>query len=170
MKSISFGLSRVNLLVDPVTGIAQVSDFPEEPPKGKSDLAVRIKHFTEIENFGFLGFVLAHELGGPKQHIKTLQGLKVADDEVQALIEDLKRRELTDEELGDEILDADINWEHFVASTNDLLIPGDPLKISDQVLQDTIDSLDELSEALVREVNRRARERAEKQRKQRSDI
>ncbi len=36
---------------------------PEQAPQGESDLEIRIKHFTEIENFGFLGFVLAHELG-----------------------------------------------------------------------------------------------------------
>jgi hypothetical protein len=73
---------------------------------------------------------------------------------------DLRNRELSDEELGDELLDVDINWEHFVASTNDKLIPGNPLKVNDAQLQTRIDALDELSEALVKEIKRRSRERA----------
>jgi hypothetical protein len=65
---------------------------------------------------------------------------------------------VSNERLGDELLDVGINWEHFVASTNDKMIPGDPLKISDPKMQAKIDSLDEISEALVREINKRARE------------
>ena len=41
--------------------------------------------------------------------------------------------------------------------SNDKMIPGSPLKVSDPVLQAKIDSLDLLSEALVAEVNLRAR-------------
>jgi hypothetical protein len=158
----SFGEKRVFRFVS--DGVAQISDFPDAPPSGESDLEIQIKHFTEIENFGFLGYVLAHELGGKAQHIQTLADLKVPDEEVQALVTTLQGRKLSDEELGDELLDADINWEHFVASTNDKLIPGDPLKITDAKLQAKIDSLDELSEALVKEVNRRSKQRARKRR------
>jgi hypothetical protein len=158
----SFGEKRVFRFVS--DGVAQISDFPDAPPSGESDLEIRIKHFTEIENFGFLGYVLAHELGGKAQHIQTLADLKVPDEEVQALVTTLQGRKLSDEELGDELLDADINWEHFVASTNDKLIAGDPLKITDAKLQAKIDSLDELSEALVKEVNRRSKQRARKRR------
>jgi len=46
--------------------------------------------------------------------------------------------------------------EHFVASNNDKMIPGNPLKVSDTVLQEKIDSLDEISEALVAEINKRS--------------
>ncbi len=60
--------------------------------------------------------------------------------------------------LTSELLDIDINWEHFVASTNDKLVPGDPLKVSDAQLQKKIDALDELSEALVGEINQRSQE------------
>ena len=159
----SFGEKRVFRFVS--DGVAQISDFPETPPPGKSDLEIRIKHFTEIENFGFLAYVLAHELSGKAQLIQTLADLKVPDEEVQTLVTILQNRRLNDEELGDELLDADINWEHFVASTNDKLIPSDPLKITDAQLQAKIDSLDELSEALVKEVNRRSKERARKRRR-----
>ncbi len=158
----SFGEKRVFRFVS--DGVAQISDFPEIPPPGESGLEIRIKHFTEIENFGFLVYVLAHELGGKAQPIQTLADLEVPDDEVQTLVTILQGRRLNDEELGDELLDADINWEHFVASTNDKLIPGDPLKITDTKLQAKIDSLDELSEALGKEVNRRSKERAKKRR------
>jgi len=103
-------------------------------------------------------------LGGKAQPIQTLADLEVPDDEVQTLVTILQGRRLNDEELGDELLDADINWEHFVASTNDKLIPDDPLKITDTKLQAKIDSLDELSEALGKEVNRRSKERAKKRR------
>ncbi len=130
--------TRVLRIVDPVTGISQISPFPETPPQGLTDLEVRIRHFTEIENFGFLGYVLAHEIN--------------------------------QEALGDELLDICINWEHFVASTNDLMIPGHPLMIRDSRLQAIIDDLDEKSEALVIEINRLAREYATQSKKQRDAI
>lgn len=140
-----------------VKGVPQISPFPEDAPSGDNDLEVRMKHFTEIENFSFLGFVLAHELKGSSRRIETIQNLEVPDPGIQALINRAKTLSVGDEKLGDELLDVGINWEHFVASNNNLLIPGDPLRVSDPALQAKIDSLDELSEALVREVNRRAR-------------
>ena len=140
-----------------VDGVPQISDFPEDPPTGESDLEIRMKHFTEIENFTFLGYVLAHELEGGLQLIRTIQTLTVPDPEFQALIDRARPIQVTDERLGDELLDVGINWEHFVASTNDKMIPGDPLRISDAAMQAKIDSLDEISEALVREINKRAK-------------
>jgi hypothetical protein len=141
-----------------VDGQPQISDFPEDPPTGDTDLEVRMKHFTEIENFTFLGYVLAHELkGGRLKLIRTIQNLTVPDPEFQALIDRAKPIRVSDERLGDELLDVGINWEHFVASNNNLMIPGDPLKVSDPKLQAKIDSLDEISEALVKEINNRAR-------------
>ncbi len=120
---------RIFRFVDPTSGAAQISRFPETPPQDDSDFKVRVRHFTEIENFGFLGYLLAHEIG--------------------------------EEALGDELLDVCINWEHFVASTNDKMIVGSPLKITDLKLQALIDALDEQSEVLVDLINQRARERAE---------
>jgi hypothetical protein len=155
----AFGISRVVRFNDGNTGAAQISVFPEQAPQGENDLEIRIKHFTEIENFGFLGFVLAHELGGKEQQrVRALDNLNVEDAEVQGLIVNLRQKALSNEALGDELLDVDINWEHFVASTNDKLVPGDPLKVSDAQLQKKIDALDELSEALVREINQRSQE------------
>jgi len=155
----AFSISRVFRFNDGNTGAAQISVFPEKAPQGENDLEIRIKHFTEIENFGFLGFVLSHELGGKKQQrVRTLDNLNVEDAEVQGLIVALRQARLSNEVLGDELLDVDINWEHFVASTNDKLIPGDPLKVSDAPLQRKIDALDELSEALVGEINQRSQE------------
>jgi hypothetical protein len=54
------------------------------------------------------------------------------------------------------VLDVGINWEHFVASNNTLLLPDQPLKISDAAMQAKIDSLDLITEALVQEVNLRS--------------
>lgn len=147
---------RVLRFFDEQKNAFQISAFPETAPSGEADLDIRIKHFTEIENFGFLAYVLAHELGGDEQRIQTLDTLVVPDAEVQALVLRLRNERLTDESLGDELLDVTINWEHFVASTNNLLIPGDPLKITDARLQAKIESLDNLSEALVAKVNRRS--------------
>ena len=140
-----------------INGHPQISEFPEDDPTGDSDLEIRMKHFTEIENFTFLGYVLAHELGGGLKLIRTIQDLVVPDPEFQTLIDQAKPIKVSDERLGDELLDVGINWEHFVASTNSLMIPGNPLKITDLPMQAKIDSLDEISEALVREINKRAR-------------
>src|SRR3981081_1169046 len=162
----AFSISRVFRFTDAKTGAPQISVFPEIAPQGENDLEIRIKHFTEIENFGFLGFVLAHELGGKKQkRVRSLAKLNVEDAEVQGLIVKLRQANLSNEALGDELLDVDINWEHFVASTNDKLVPGDTIKVSDAQLQTKIDALDELSEALVREINQRSQERTARRRR-----
>lgn len=140
-------------------GRPQISDFADDPPSGATDLEVRMKHFTEIENFTFLGYVLAHELGDKgdtNAPVSTLQPLQVPDPEFQQKLTDAKTHNFTNEQLGDTILDMGINWEHFVASTNTLLLPGNPLVISDVVMQRKIDSLDLITEALVKEVNLRA--------------
>jgi hypothetical protein len=151
----TFKLTRIFRTI--VDGHPQISDFPEDPPTGDSDLEIRMKHFTEIENFSFLGFILAHELKGGLKLIRTIQNLTVPDPEFQALVDRMKPIQVNDERLGDELLDVGINWEHFVASTNTLMIPGDPLHITDLKMQAKIDSVDEISEALVREVNKRAK-------------
>ena len=80
----SFGEKHVFRFVS--DAVARLSDFPEIPPPGESGLEIRIEHFTEIENFGFLGYVLAHELGRKAQPIQTLANLDVPDDEVQTLV------------------------------------------------------------------------------------
>jgi hypothetical protein len=97
--------------------------------------------------------------------VRTLDNLNVEDAEVQGLVVNLRQANLSNEALGDELLDVDINWEHFVASTNDKLIPGDPLKISDAQLQKKVDALDELSEALVKEINQRSQEHTAKRKR-----
>src|SRR5437868_14648392 len=112
----AFNLSRVFRFV--VNGRPQISAFPDEAPPAATDLEARIKHFTEIENFTFLGYVLAHELAGPARATTTLNSLQVPDREFQALVDKAKAVNLSDEELGDTLLDVGINWEHFVASNN----------------------------------------------------
>jgi hypothetical protein len=119
-----------------------------------------MKHFTEIENFTFLAYVLGHELGGttPKP-IRTVVILQVPDEEFQNFVNTAKTVGVTDEELADAVLDVGINWEHFVASNDNLLLPEHPLKISDVLMQEKIDSLDIITEALVREINFRSLEK-----------
>ena len=153
-------LSRVFRFNDQETGAPQISDFPETDPTGDTPLEIRMKHFTEIENFSFLAHVLGHELGGtsPKP-IRTITNLEVSDKEFQAFVNEAKAATLTDEELADTVLDVGINWEHFVASNDNLLIPDHPLKITDVLMQEKIDSLDVITEALVREVNLRSIEK-----------
>lgn len=153
-----FKLSRVFRFISD-GNISQISDFPDDPPNAATDLEVRIKHFTEIENFTFLGYVLAHELAGPSKPISALIGLEVPDREFQDQVNAALSASVTDEELGDTLLDVGINWEHFVASNNDKMIPGNPLKVSDTVLQEKIDSLEFISEKLVQEINARSRAR-----------
>jgi hypothetical protein len=153
-------LSRVFRFNDPKTGAPQISEFPDSNPTGDTPLEVRMKHFTEIENFTFLAHVLAHELGGTAPRpIRTVQNLQVTDDEFQNFVNEAQSTEVTDEELADTVLDVGINWEHFVASTDNLLLSDHPLKISDVLLQEKIDSLDIITEALVREVNIRSIEK-----------
>ena len=152
-----FNLSRVYRFVK--DGAPQITDFPDDQPDGVNDLEVRMKHFTEIENFTFLGYVLAHECGGPEKPIASFTNLEVPDKKFQALVANAQTMQVSDEQVGDTLLDVGINWEHFVASNNNLMIPGNPLKVTDTVLQEQIDSLDLISEALVREVNLRAKAR-----------
>src|SRR5919108_631502 len=153
-------LSRIFRFSDPQTGAPQISDFPDSNPTGDTPLEVRMKHFTEIENFTFLAHVLAHELGGTAPRpIRTVQNLQVTDDEFQNFVNEAQSTEVTDEELADTVLDVGINWEHFVASTDNLLLSDHPLRISDVLLQEKIDSLDIITEALVREVNIRSIEK-----------
>src|SRR5467141_4221767 len=153
-------LSRVFRFNDPQTGAPQISDFPDSNPTGDTPLEIRMKHFTEIENFTFLAHVLGHELGGktPKP-IRTVADLQVPDEEFQNFVNMAKTVTVTDEELADTVLDVGINWEHFVASNDNLLIPEHPLKITDVQIQQKIDSLDFITEALVREVNLRSIEK-----------
>src|SRR6267143_2904654 len=154
-------LSRVFRFNEPQTGAPQISVFPDSNPAGDSPLEIRMKHFTEIENFTFLAHVLGHELGGTTPRpIRTITDLQVPDDEFQNFVNTAKTVNVTDEELADTILDVGINWEHFVASTDNLLLPNHPLKISDVLMQEKIDSLDIISEAFVREINLRSIERA----------
>jgi hypothetical protein len=119
-----------------------------------------MKHFTEIENFTFLAHVLGHELGGKTaKPIRGIANLDVPDNEFQAFVETAKTATLTDEELADATLDVVINWEHFVASNDNLLIPDRPLKITEVLMQEKIDSLDIITEAFVREINLRSIEK-----------
>jgi len=157
VKPSALNLSRVFRFNDPKTGAPQISAFPEVDPTGDTPLEIRMKHFTEIENFTFIGFVLAHETAGrtPKP-ISTITSLAVPDTEFQNLVNLAKTDKLTDEQLGDTLLDVGINWEHFVASNNTLLIPTMPTKITDTAMQAKIDALDLITEALVAEVNLRS--------------
>jgi len=153
-------LSRVSRFNDQGTGAPQISDFPETNPTGDTPLEIRMKHFTEIENFTFLSYVLAHELeGNTPRPIRTIENLEVPDEEFQAFVNEARQEKVTDEELGDMILDVGINWEHFVASNDNLLIPEHPLKITDVLMQEKIDALDFITEAFVREINIRSIEK-----------
>ena len=123
-------------------------------------MEIRMKHFTEIENFTFLAHVLGHELGGTTPRpIRTVMDLQVPDDEFQNFVNTARTASVTDEELADSVLDVGINWEHFVASNDTLLIPEHPLKITDVLMQEKIDSLDFITEAFVREINFRSIEK-----------
>src|SRR5216683_2058585 len=154
-------LSRVFRFNEPQTGAPQISVFPDSTPTGDTPLEIRMKHFTEIENFTFLAHVLGHELGGTTSRpIRTVTDLQVPDEEFQNFVNMAKTAMVTDEELADSILDVGINWEHFVASNDNLLIPDHPLKISDVLMQEKIDSLDIITEAFVREINFRSIEKA----------
>src|SRR5436309_7087393 len=147
-------LSRVFRFNDPQTGAPQISDFPDSNPTGDTPLEIRMKHFTEIENFRLLAHVLGHELGGTTPRpIRTVAVLQVPDDEFQSFVNTARTVGLTDEELADSVLDVGINWEHFVASNDNLLIPEHPLKITDVQMQEKIDSLDYITEAFVRKIN-----------------
>src|SRR5438445_8367646 len=153
-------LSRVYRFIDQQTGAPQISDFPDSNPAGDTPLEIRMKHFTEVENFTFLAYVLGHELGGTTPRpIRTVTDLQVPDEEFQNFVNTAKTASVTDEELADSVLDVGINWEHFVASNDNLLLPDHPLRISDVLMQEKIDSLDVISEAFVRELNIRSIEK-----------
>src|SRR5437660_4787242 len=153
-------LSTVCRFDDPQTGAPQISGFPDSSPSGDTPLEIRMKHFTEIENFTFLAHVLGHELGGTTPRpIRTVTDLQVPDEEFQNFVNQAKTANVTDEELADSVLDVGINWEHFVASTDNELLPDHPLKISDVLMQEKIDSLDVITEAFVREINLRSIEK-----------
>src|SRR5437667_1733837 len=153
-------LSRVFRFKDPQTGAPQISDFPDSNPTGDTPLEIRMKHFTEIENFTFLAYTLAHELGGTTPRpIRTVTDLQVPDEEFQSFVNEAKTSMVTDEDLADTVLDVGINWEHFVASNDNLLIPEHPLKITDVLMQEKIDALDFITEALFREINLRSIEK-----------
>src|SRR6266487_3876708 len=134
-------LSRVFRFVDPQTGAPQISDFPDSNPTGDTPLEIRMKHFTEVENFTFLAHVLAHELGGTTPRpVRTVANLQVPDEEFQNFVNEAQTALLTDEDLADTVLDVGINWEHFVASNDNLLIPDHPLKTTGVLMQEKIDS------------------------------
>src|SRR5207247_9098685 len=85
-------LSRVYRFIDEQTGAPQISEFPDSNPTGDTPLEVRMKHFTEIENFTFLGYVLAHELGGTTPRpIRTVADLEVPDEERHRFVDVAKR-------------------------------------------------------------------------------
>lgn len=156
-QPLPFSLTRVFRFTD-ANGAAQISDFPDSDPSGDSDLEIRGKHFTEIENFTFLGYVLAHELehGAPAAPFTAFANVEVPDPEFKALLALIVAASVTNEQLGDTVLDFGINWEHIVANNNAKLIPGNPLRVSDTVTQEKVDSLDLITEGLVREANFRS--------------
>src|SRR5207244_7734503 len=128
-------LSRVFRFNDPQTGAPQISDFPDSNPTGDTPPEIRMKHFTEIENFSFLAHVLGHELGGTNPRpIRTVTDLQVPDDEFQNFVNEAKTASLTDEELADTALDVGINWAHFVAAKDNLLLQEQPPQITDVVV------------------------------------
>src|SRR5207245_11392633 len=99
-------LSRVFRFNDPQTGSPQISDFPDSNPTGETPLEIRMKHFTEIENFTFLAHVLGHELGGTTPRpIRTVTDLQVQAEEVQDFVTAAKTASLTDEALAASSLD-----------------------------------------------------------------
>src|SRR6266566_1252371 len=149
-------LSRVFRFNDPQTGAPQISDFPDSNPTGDTPLEIRMKHFTEIENFTFLAHVLGHELGGTTPRpIRTVTDLQVPDDEFQNFVNEARTANVTDEELADATLDVGINWEHFVASNDNLLLPDHPLKIID-VLFLVSENRHQLTRLLSREADKMA--------------
>jgi len=153
-------LSRVFRFVDPQTSAAQISDFPDLNPTGDTPLEIRMKHFTEIENVTFLAYTLAHELGGTTPRpIRTVNDLQVPDEEFQNFVNQANTATVTDEELADTVLDVGTNWEPFVASNDNLLIPEHLLNITDVPMHEKIDALDIITKAFVREVNLRSTER-----------
>ena len=66
---------------------------------------------------------------------------------------------LTDEDLADTVLDSGNQLGTLRCLKRHLLIPDHPLKITDVLMQEKIDSLDIITEAFVREVNLRSVEK-----------
>src|SRR5216684_4076924 len=95
-----FSLTRVFRFTD-ANGHGLISDFPDDDPSGDSDLEIRGKHFTEIENFTFLAYVLAHELehGAPASPIDLLADVEVPDPEFKKLLNAMQKASITDEQL-----------------------------------------------------------------------
>jgi hypothetical protein len=138
-------------------GHAQISDFPDSPPVGDTDLEIRNVHFTEIETIAFFAFILAHELKGPARSFgDQVSNLQVPDPLLQSQLATLQSLSLTDEEVGDTLTFFGLNWEHFIASTNSQLIPKHAKKMTDTLFQEKIDSLESIVEALVAEINFRS--------------
>lgn len=136
-----------------------ITDFPDDPPSGNSDQEIRIKHFTEIETFTFLGFVLAHELAlidNTPKPVTAFINVEVPAPELKDKLAGFQKNPLSNEQLADELNDNGLNWEHFVANFTPQLVPGDPLRVQDSGLQQIIDSLDIITEGLVREINSRS--------------
>src|SRR5712664_2311539 len=101
-QSSQLKLSRVFRFIDPQTGASQISDFPDSNSTGDTPLEIRMKHFTEIENFTFLAYTLAHELGGTTPRpVRTVTDSQVPDEEFQNFVNQAKTVTITDEELAD---------------------------------------------------------------------
>jgi hypothetical protein len=62
--------------------------------------------------------------------------------------------ELGETELGIQIETVGLDWEHAVANYNGILVPGQPEKVSDPLVQAAIDALDVKTEALVDRLNK----------------
>src|SRR5438128_5855319 len=108
-------LSRVYRFIDQQTGAPQISDFPDSNPAGDTPLEIRMKHFTEIENFSFLAYVVGHELEGTTPRpIRTVGDLQVPDDEFQNFVNEAKTSTLTDEPPRHPALAVPLHWAHFL--------------------------------------------------------
>src|SRR5437879_7795106 len=108
-------LSRVFRFNDPQTGAPQISDFPDSNPTGDTPLEIRMKHFTEIENFTFLAHVLGHELGGTTPRpIRTVMDLQVPDDEFQNFVNTARTISVREEYLTSKSIGVGRIWVQFV--------------------------------------------------------
>jgi hypothetical protein len=61
--------------------------------------------------------------------------------------------DIGEEELADQVQNVGLDWEHTVANHNELLVPGDPTKVSLPEIQAIVDALDQATEDLVAKVN-----------------
>jgi hypothetical protein len=62
--------------------------------------------------------------------------------------------EIGETQLAAQILLRGLDWEHAVANHNGILIPGQPDKVSDPVVQKAIDALDQATEDLIDQLNK----------------